>query len=429
MTYQGRWDRRTALRAMAALAGVATAAPLLGEPATAQASPGGDADALFKAGHFEQAGHAYEEILKKDPGNVHAARRRGYVGLLSNNFPDAEKYLKTAIALAPGDREAHRFLADCYTRQDKFALAAPHWQGADYQAYATLFAAFRGQPYEIHGDTGRAPFRQLDPIPQVEASLNGGPLKRFSFYTRVDSLGVSAKAAEEAGLRAVAKEKVEYLGKTFWFYYGILDSFALGGIELRNIPVRWSDGDSGEQSDDGMIGTWILYHFLTTIDYAGRSLILRRRTPETARKARAEAERAGAQPLPLWLAQEHLLFSRGSVAGSPGVVAVNLGGTGEAVAAMPQETAKRLRVRVDEDRPMETAAGGQAVTVYPCYPKEVRLGNAVARDAYCYAGAPSGPGREGFEQLAHLSHSFYKPFHVTLDFTGMSIHVARGPAS
>ncbi|MCO1580207.1 tetratricopeptide repeat protein [Crossiella sp. SN42] len=267
---------------MAALAGVATAAPLLGEPTTAQASPGGDADALFRAGHFEQAGRAYEEILKKDPGNVHAARRRGYVGLLCNNFPDTEKYLKKAIELAPGDREAHRFLADCYTRQDKFALAAPHWKAVGYQAYATLFAAFHGRPYEIHGDTGRAPFVQLDPIPQVAASLNGWPLKRFSFYTRVDSLGVSAKAAEEAG--------------------------------LRDIPVRWSDGDSGEQSDDGMIGTWILYHFLTTVDYADRSLILRRRTPETARKIRAEAEQAGAQPLPLWLAQEHLLFSRGSVA-------------------------------------------------------------------------------------------------------------------
>jgi tetratricopeptide (TPR) repeat protein len=76
-----RWDRRSLLRGAAVLTGAAATAPLLGGAATALAGSG-DADALFKAGKFEQAGRAYEEILKKDPKNLHAARRRGYVGLL-----------------------------------------------------------------------------------------------------------------------------------------------------------------------------------------------------------------------------------------------------------------------------------------------------------------------------------------------------------
>ena len=46
-------------------------------------------------------------------------------------------------------------------------------------------------------------------------------------------------------------------------------------------------------------------------DYAGRSLILRRRTPETTRKARA-----GASTLPMWLAREQYLHTVGSFAGS-----------------------------------------------------------------------------------------------------------------
>ena len=49
-------------------------------------------------------------------------------------------------------------------------------------------------------------------------------------------------------------------------------------------------------TSDGMIGTWVFYHLLTTFDYAGRSLILRRRTPETASKARADAN--GRAPSP-----------------------------------------------------------------------------------------------------------------------------------
>src|SRR5918997_3337232 len=93
----GQWDRRAVLRAVAGMAGAAATAPLLGESATAQTGPSSDADALFKAGEFEPAGRAYEEILRNDPKNVHAARRRGYVGLLANKFPDAEQYLKMAI--------------------------------------------------------------------------------------------------------------------------------------------------------------------------------------------------------------------------------------------------------------------------------------------------------------------------------------------
>ncbi|MEV4360183.1 tetratricopeptide repeat protein [Nonomuraea sp. NPDC049625] len=102
MADDGKWDRHSVFRGAAVLAGAAATAPLLGAAATASAGSG-DADALFKAGEFEQAGRAYEEILKTDPTNVHAARQRGYVGLLSNRFPDAEKYLKMAIDLAPDD--------------------------------------------------------------------------------------------------------------------------------------------------------------------------------------------------------------------------------------------------------------------------------------------------------------------------------------
>ncbi|MBE1560381.1 hypothetical protein [Nonomuraea africana] len=66
---------------------------------------------------------------------------------------------------------------------------------------------------------------------------------------------------------------------------------------------------------------------------------------------------------------------------------------------------------------------------YPCYPKEVRLGNAAANDIYCYADKRSAPGREGFDVLANFSHSFFKPYNVTLDFTDMNVYIARGKAT
>ncbi|MFD0690528.1 aspartyl protease family protein [Actinomadura fibrosa] len=431
MTDDGRWDRRSLLRGAAVVAGAAAAAPLLGGTAAAQTGES-DADALFKAGEFEKAGRAYEEILRKDPANVHAARRRGNVALLSNQFPDAERYFKTALDLAPGDKETNQLLGDCYMRQDKFALSVPCWKAAGSDVRATWIGAVSGTPYQVSGDVARLPWQQMDPTPLVEGSVNGGPSKRFMFYTGAPWLGLSADVAKEAGLTAVASQKIDYLDGTAWQYFGVLESFRLGGIELRNLPVEWSETDQQDPGGphDGLIGTWIFYHLLTTFDYAGRSLILRRRTPEASRKVRADALRAGAAPLPLWLANEHGVHTRGSIAGSgPRVAGLSVGGVSEQAAVMSEETAKRLGVRIDYDRPLETFAHSHPTVVYPCYPKEIRLGNAVAKRIYCNANPTSGPSRSGFDTVGAFFHPFFKPYNITLDFTGMNVYIARGKAA
>ncbi|MFI6743556.1 aspartyl protease family protein [Nonomuraea sp. NPDC050451] len=440
MADDGKWDRRSLFRGAAVLAGAAAATPLLGRAATALAGSG-DADALFRAGKFEEAGRAYEKLLKTDPTNLHAARQRGYVGLLSNRFPDAEKYLKMALDLAPDDKETNEFLGDCYIRQDKLALSAPRWQAAGEEAYAKWFAAVSGEPYQIHGDIARVPFQQLDPKPLVEASVNGGPPKRFTFYTGAPNLSMRASVAKEAGLSPIVSQKTDFEGTPIWVHYGVLDSFKLGGIELRNVPVGWSAKESGEDvgtDSDGLIGTWVFYHLLTTFDYAGRQLILRRRTPETARKARAAAKQAGAEPLPMWLARDHGIHSLGSIAGiadsGPRVVGVTIGGIGEVAAGMPGATAKRLRVRTDYDRPIETFAHSHPTISYPCYPKEIRLGNAVAKEVYCETD-PNMPVNvpwpygSGIDMTGHFAHCFFKPYNVTLDFTDMNLYIARGKAT
>ncbi|MGW3350939.1 aspartyl protease family protein [Nonomuraea rubra] len=435
-----QWDRRSLLRGAAALAGAAATAPLLGGEATALAG-GGDADALFKVGKFEQAGRAYEEILRRDPGNLHAARRRGYVGLLSNRFPDAEKYLKLAVELAPGDKEAHSLLGDCYIRQDRFALSVPHWEAAGDESYAKWFAAVRGEAYQVHGETARVPFQQMDPMPLVEASVNGGPAKRFLFYTGAPNLSMRASVAEEAGLRPVFSQETDFGMGPVRAHWGILDSFTLGGMELRNIPVSWAETMSGEDvgtDNDGLIGTWVFYHLLPTFDYAGRQLILRRRSAETATKARAAAARAGVKPLPLWLAREQYLHSTGSFAGAAGsgtgVVGVNFGGVGEIAAGVRGNTAEQLGIRTDYDRQIGTFAQSHPAVVYPCYPKDIRIGDAVAKDVYCYTN-PNQPVNvpwpygTGFDSMGWFAHCFWKPYNITVDFTGMNLYIARGKAT
>lgn len=434
MADQREWNRRSLLRSAAAMAGVAVAVPMLGGTASASAQTGGnDADALFRAGKFEQAARAYEAILKNDPTSLNAARQRGYIALLSNTFPDSEKYLSMALALAPADAQTNSLLADCYIRQDKYALSVPCWQAAGEDAYAKWFAALPGNTYQINGDLGTLPIQQMDPDPLVEVSINGGPAKRLNFYTGAPNLTVSGSVAKEAGLSAISSEQIDFEGETIWIYYGILDSIALGGLELHNVPVGWSTTESGADvstDNDGLIGTWVFYHLLATFDYAGGSLILR---PPTSNAARYQ--RAGTKPLPLYLAMDHYLQSIGSFAGSgPRLVGVNLGGSGDFTAGMPGAAATQLGIRTDYDRPIGTFGHSHATTTYPCYPSEIRIGDAIANDIYCEMDPnaqvnvawPYGPG---FDLIGHFDHCFWKPYTVTLDFTGMNVYIARGKAS
>ncbi|MGE6738595.1 aspartyl protease family protein, partial [Streptomyces sp. NPDC059900] len=283
-----------------------------------------------------------------------------------------------------------------------------------------------------HGDTARLPIQQMDPMPLVEASLNGGPAKAFTFYTGASNLSLGAAAAKEAGLRPLARQKVEFEGGSMWAYYGILDSLRLGGIELRNVPVGWSSTESGQETgtgSDGMIGTWVFQHLLTTFDYAGRKLILRRPTPASARTTRAAALRAGAEPLPLWLADQYL-HTTGSIAGSrTGVVGVNFGGSGgESAAVLFGPTAQQLNIRTDHDRPIGTFAHSHPATTFPCYPREIRLGNAAARSIYCETHPQAALAPYGFNVRAAFFHTFHKPYNITLDFAGMNLYIARGKA-
>ena len=61
----------------------------------------------------------------------------------------------------------------------------------------------------VYGDIGRVPFLKLDPMPQVEASINGGPPKHLTFYTGAPNLSLTASVAKEAGLSPVASQKID----------------------------------------------------------------------------------------------------------------------------------------------------------------------------------------------------------------------------
>jgi hypothetical protein len=163
--------RRGFLRACGAVLGAAAVLPLTSEGGARAASVAGtDPDELFLQGRFAAADRGYARLLEENPGDARAWAQRGYIALLSNRFGDTERFLGTAIKLAPGDTVSMSRLADCYVRQDDFARAVPLLRGAGDQIGATQYGAVAGTPYEISRSgtsSTRLPFLTLDPLPSV----------------------------------------------------------------------------------------------------------------------------------------------------------------------------------------------------------------------------------------------------------------------
>lgn len=433
--------RRDFLRLSGMTAAAGAAFPLLGPapretPARAAAGSPPNPDELFQAGWFAAADRGYARELRQNPDDAHALAQRGYIALLSNRFGDAETFLAKAIQLAPGDTFSRGKLADCYLRQDQFSRAVPLLRQTGNQgdsAEATQYAALTGIPWQVRGaESTRVPIVAIDPLPVIEASLNGGTPQPFIFDTGATTPGFTTDLADKLGLTPASSiTGVDGNGQSTAIYFGWLESFRIGEIEVRNIPVSWSDFTRPSPPNGpmvvGALGTVFFAHFLTTLDYQGRGFVLRRKSEAGLREFQAAARRDGYRPLPLWLADTrgdytHFPCTLGSLNHfGPRVVSMDTGGQGRGIETTAA-IAQKAGITVDYNDPIE--ANGQ---LYPSIsPDRISLGKAVGRHVPGVVKPQqpgSGPQGFQFQTIANFTHDFFKPFAVTLDFLGMNLYV------
>ncbi|WP_024936193.1 hypothetical protein [Actinomadura welshii] len=173
----------------------------------------------------------------------------------------------------------------------------------------------------------------------------------------------------------------------------------------------------------GAFGTTVFYHFLTTMNYAGRTLVLRRKTGAAPRMRPADR-------LPLWLAGDHYPCTLGSLGDyGPRMVTVDTGGIGIGLDTTV-EIAERAGIEVDYDHPIQQPGG----RLFPIRPERISLGTRVRRDMPGHAaenvfpGFP-GPGQSaqfGFDLIANFTHEFFKPYAITFDYTAMCLFITAG---
>lgn len=427
---------RNLLHSLLAIAWPAVAGPSAASSARTGPGTGGE---LLREGRFDEAEQAFARSLRSRPDDARTLLGFGYLAILRNGLAEAEQRLRRALALDPGLREAHGLLAEVHYRRDDFAQAAPHFEKAGQRAKARKLASFVGrQPNRIEGAgaVARLPFLKTDPLPILALRVNGEP-GRFLLDTGGGELILDRAFADRVAAPRFGAERSYFGGgKHARVEHGRVDSVGLGEIRVHDVPINVMDlapiGPAlGEPRIDGILGTVLLYHFRSTIDYAGGELVLERTGPTAPASEPADAERRGEVTLPFWLADDHIVVAWGSVnGGRPLLFFVDTGLAGAGFTC-PPSTIEQAGIELRRDQAGSGRGGGGAMSIVPFVVSELSLGG-LRREHIDGAAGPFPPQLEwdlGFRLGGLVSHQFFRPGSLTLDFAAMQMRLRAGGAS
>ncbi len=395
------------------------------------------ANGLFRTGEFAKAEQVYAKALAADAKNFDAVLRLGEIALLGNRFAEAERRLRKAGELRPDEKSPKSLLAEVYYRQDGFKQAARLRREVGPEAVADKLASFNGLvPNQLLGDADetRIDFVQTDPLPVIKARVNGGQEVHLLIDTGAAELYLDPEFAESVGAVVSGSTTGVYAGgKQAATGQGRIGSIRLGDFELRNVPVlllptrRMPFGPPGAQIE-GVLGTAVLYHFFSTLDYPRGQLVLRRKTD----KARAELDRLAQSPgthvVPFWMAGSHFMVAWGRVNDAePCLLFVDTGLAGGGLTCH-ESTIKAAGIDLTGLPSGEGIGGGGPVKVTPFTVERLSLGDAVQTNIRAFAGGlpPDAEYRHGFRVGGIISHAFFRPYALTFDFEKMRFLLGPG---
>jgi predicted aspartyl protease len=398
-----------------------------------------EAGALFREGKFAEAETLYAKGQAGDPKNYDALLGLGTIALFKNDLAAAEKWLKQAVALKPDDAAAKGQLVLVYYRRDDFARAAPLYRSLGAEAITKKLESFANDPpYKIEGkaDVCRIPFVHTDPLPLIQVKVKGETV-----YFLIDTGGSEIYLDPELAKKVGATE----FGSTTGLYGGGLkasmaqgrvEEVTLGEFVVRNVPVHilstrpFSAAARGKKVD-GILGTVMLSHFLATLDYPGGQLVLRRKTAEQLKQVEEQVRSAKGAAVPFWMAGDHFMVARGQVNKSKPMLFFADTGLAGGGFVCPKSTLTEAGIKLPEGPGLEGVGGGGKVRAVPFKVDELSLGPVRGRDIQAFAGVFPEPMEygEGFRIGGFISHQFFRPYALTLDFTGMRFFLVGGKPS
>jgi predicted aspartyl protease len=399
------------------------------------------ANRLFEAGKFAEAGKLYSQIVAKNPKDLSAIVQLGRIALLSNRLDDAQKWLEKAITLQPENADPKVMLAEAFYRRDDFQKAAAALKGVDVSSnklireqYPTLNVAmlesFKGQtPYELHGDdtTARVKFVKTDPLPIVNVRVNGGKEVTFFIDTGGSEVTLDTDFAKELGVPQFGAIQGTFSGgQHTQVQLGRIESLTLGDWTVKNVPtamlpLRQLSEGFGVKQINGIIGTTLFYHFLTTMDYPHGELVLRPKDAKSLEEFKAQSS-GKRVTVPIWMASDHFMVGWGRVETlPPTLLFVDTGLVGAGV-KLAESVIKKAGIKLEENRAAEGAGGGGTLKIVPYTVHQISLGDIKEENVQgVYDGPFPWENTFGFHLAGMVGHEFFKPYAVTFDFQNMQI--------
>ena len=398
------------------------------------------ADRLFQAGKFDAAGKHYSKIVAQNPKDHSAILRLGRIALLSNRLDEAQKWLEKAKTLQPDDTDAKVMLAEVFYRRDDFQKAAGSLNGVDVtnnkliiQQYPTLNVAklesFKGQkPYDLqgNGESTRLKFVRTEPLPIVNVRVNGGDEVTFFIDTGGSEVALDTDFAKELGVPQFGAVQGTFSGGQHQeVKLGRIESLTVGDWTVKNLPVgmlplrQLSEG-LGVKQINGIIGTTLFYHFLTTMDYPRGELVLRRKTAKNLEEFKKSAGKR--VTVPIWMASDHFMVGWGRVETlPPTLLFVDTGLVGAGV-KLAESVIKEAGIKLEQNKAFEGAGGGGSLKIVPYTVHQLSFGDIKEQNV---GGLYDGPfpwkNMFGFHLAGMVGHDFFKPYAVTFDFQNMEI--------
>jgi predicted aspartyl protease len=382
---------------------------------------------LLRGGRFAEAREAFAAGLATDPRDRKALTGLGYLALLRNDLAEAEERLQAARAIGQRDNQVIALLAEVYQRKDDFGRAAPLLREAGRAAAARKLESF-GQrtPYRVASDSPvtEIPFEKIDPLPLVRLRANGTE-GLFLLDTGGGELILDGDYARQVGAICFGAERSYYgAGMRKDLQHGRIDSVRLGAFEVSDVPVQVMDLGPvgpvlGQDRIDGIVGTVILYHFRSTIDYQGGRLVFDTRT----------ADEAGAVAIPFWLADSHYVVARGQANGAAPMLFLVDTGLAGAGFTCPPSTMRAAQIHPRRDDATRGTGVGGSFDILPFTLAELRLGDVRRAhiDGITRAFPPQLEWDLGFHIGGLVSHQFFRPGALTLDFAAMQLIVSGHP--
>jgi len=268
------------------------------------------------------------------------------------------------------------------------------------------------------------PFVETDPLPLVEARVNGKP-GFFLVDTGAAQIVLDPDFANGAGIETASGGTGTFAGgKTAPITYARILKFSLGKLDVASVPAilvstAGFSGAAGARSVAGVIGTSFLSRFRSTIDYPGGTLTLEPRdTASSALPAVAE--------IPFWLVGDHILARGALNSGPEQMFFIDTGFAGSAFTA-PASTfaASGVALPAMQNAPPSNAVGWRAAV--PIDIRSLSLGTLTRENLSALYGPfpPSLESNTGVHIGGIVSHAFFRPYAITFDFVRMKLVVRK----